>query len=113
VKVYRFDAVLDGRPIRIAGLGGGIHLAGEPPPRARARELIRGACSSAKTANGADAALAVSPKSARTTTRAWEFEIIATQERRLARPPSRRVTGAPMTMVRGGGRSGSEGHRPR
>ena len=97
-KAYRFEALLDGQPIQVAGLGA-VFTA--PPARGRgaARELIEQLLERA-AADGADLALLFSEIGPEYYARLG-FEAIATTDRQLRVTESTRY-GAPMTMVRGG-----------
>jgi predicted N-acetyltransferase YhbS len=97
-KLYRFDAVLDGRPIQVAGIGAVF----TPPAHRRrgaARDLIERLLERA-AADGADLALLFSEIGPDYYARLG-FEPIATADRQLRVTESARY-GAPMTMVRGG-----------
>jgi GNAT superfamily N-acetyltransferase len=97
-KLYRFDAVLDGRPIQVAGIGA---LFTSPSARRRgaARDLLDRLLDRA-AADGADLALLFSEIGPDYYARLG-FEVIATTDRQLRVTESARY-GAPMTMVRGG-----------
>ncbi len=97
-KLYRFDAVLDGRPIRIAGLGA-VFTSPAARGRGAARDLIEQLLGRA-AADGADLALLFSEIGADYYARLG-FETIATVDKQLRVTESTRY-GAPMTMVRGG-----------
>ena len=98
LKVYRFDATLDARPVRVAGLGA---VFTQPAHRRRgaARELIDRVLERA-AGDGADVALLFSEIGAEYYARLG-FTAIETHDVALrVTEPARR--GAPMTMVRGG-----------
>jgi len=97
-KLYLFDATLDGRPVRVAGLGA---IFTQPAHRGRgaARELVERMLQHAASI-GADLALLFSEIGADYYARLG-FTPIATHERTIAVAQSERH-GAPMTMVRGG-----------
>jgi len=98
LKVYRFDATLDARPVRVAGLGA---VFTQPAHRRRgaARELIDRVLEQA-AGDGADVALLFSEIGAEYYARLG-FTAIETRDVALrVSEPARR--GAPMTMVRGG-----------
>lgn len=97
-KLYAFDAVLDGKPIRIAGIGAVF----TPPSgrrRGAARDLIERLLERA-AADGADLALLFSEIGPDYYARLG-FDVIETTDRRLRVMESTRY-GAPMTMVRVG-----------
>ncbi len=97
-KQYVFDATLDGRPIRIAGVGAVF----TPPAhrgRGAARDLIERLLARA-AAGGADLALLFSEIGPEYYARLG-FAAIATTDRRL-RVAESAHHGAPATMVRGG-----------
>jgi GNAT superfamily N-acetyltransferase len=97
-KVYRFEALVDGRPIQVAGLGA-VFTAPAARGRGAARELIDQLLE--RTAvEGADLALLFSEIGPEYYARLG-FEAIATTDRQLRVTESTRY-GAPMTMVRGG-----------
>lgn len=97
-KLYTFDAVLDGTPIAVAGIGAVF-----TPPASRgrgaARELIEQLIERA-AADGADLALLFSEIGPDYYARLG-FDVIATTDRQLRVTESTRH-GAPATMVRGG-----------
>jgi predicted N-acetyltransferase YhbS len=97
-KLYRFDAALDGRPVRVAGFGA---IFTQPAHRGRgaARELVERMCQLA-TAKGADLALLFSEIGPESYARLG-FTRIATTNRTLRVIEDDR-RGAPATMVRGG-----------
>jgi GNAT superfamily N-acetyltransferase len=97
-KLYTFDAMLDGKPIRIAGLGA---VFTQPDHRGRgvARELIEGLLEQA-TADGADLALLFSEIGAEYYARLG-FTPIPTNLHTLRVTESDRH-GAPATLVRSG-----------
>jgi predicted N-acetyltransferase YhbS len=97
-KVYRFDAVLDGRPIRVAGIGA---VFTRPASRGRgaARDLVARLLER-ESEDGADLALLFSEIGPDYYARLG-FAAIATTDRQLRVTESKRY-GAPMTMVRGG-----------
>ena len=97
-KLYRFDAVLDGRPIQVAGLGA-IFTTPAARGRGAARELI-GHLLERAASDGADLALLFSEIGPEYYVRLG-FEPIATTDFQLRVTESTRH-GAPMTMVRGG-----------
>jgi predicted N-acetyltransferase YhbS len=97
-KLYRFDAVQDGQPIQVAGLGA-IFTTPEARGRGSARELI-GLLLERAVADGADLALLFSEIGPEYYARSG-FEAIATKDVQLRVTESTRH-GAPMTMVRGG-----------
>jgi predicted N-acetyltransferase YhbS len=97
-KLYAFDAVLDGRPIKVAGIGAVF-----TPPASRgrgaARDLMERLLERA-AADGADLALLFSEIGPDYYARLG-FETIATTDQQLRVTESTRY-GAPATMVRGG-----------
>ncbi|MCU1386172.1 MAG: hypothetical protein JWL71_4869 [Acidobacteria bacterium] len=97
-KLYRFAAVLDGKPIQVAGIGAVF-----TPPASRgrgaARELIARLLERA-TNDGADLALLFSEIGPDYYARLG-FQTVAIADRQLRVTESTRY-GAPMTMVRGG-----------
>jgi GNAT superfamily N-acetyltransferase len=97
-KLYRFDAVLDGGPIQVAGIGA-VFTSPASRGRGAARDLIERLLDRA-AADGADLALLFSEIGPDYYARLG-FEAIATADRRLRVTESTRY-GAPMTMVRGG-----------
>jgi GNAT superfamily N-acetyltransferase len=97
-KLYRLDAVLDGRPIRVAGLGA-VFTTPAARRRGAARDLLDRLLDRA-VADGADLALLFSDIGSEYYARLG-FEAIATTDRHLRVTESTRY-GAPMTMVRGG-----------
>ena len=97
-KLYAFDAVLDGRPIRVAGIGA-VFTAEARRGRGAARELIERLLERA-SADGADLALLFSEIGPDYYARLG-FEPIVTHDLQLRVTESTRY-GAPMTMVRGG-----------
>jgi len=98
-KVYRFEALLDGQPIQVAGLGA-VFTAPAARGRGAARELVDQLLEHA-AADGADLALLFSEIGPEYYARLG-FDAIATTDRQLRVTESTRY-GAPMTMVRGGG----------
>ena len=97
-KLYRFDAALDGRPMRVAGIGA-VFTA--PAHRGRgARASSSSGCSSARPAKARRLALLFSKIGPDYYARLG-FEPIATPDRQLRVIEATR-RGAPMTMVRGG-----------
>ena len=97
-KLYRFSAVLDGRPVQVAGIGAVF----TPPVsrgRGAARDLIERLLERA-AADGADLALLFSEIGPAYYARLG-FEAVPTLNRQLRVIESTRY-GAPMTMVRGG-----------
>jgi N-acetylglutamate synthase-like GNAT family acetyltransferase len=97
-KLYRFDAVHDGQPVRVAGLGA-VFTAPAVRGRGAARELIDQLLQRA-AADGADFALLFSEIGPDYYARLG-FVAIATKDVHLRVTESTRY-GAPMTMVRGG-----------
>jgi predicted N-acetyltransferase YhbS len=97
-KLYVFDAVLDGAPIRVAGLGA-VFTAPAARRRGAARDLIEQLLERAG-GEGADLALLFSEIGPDYYARLG-FEVIPTLDRQLRVTESTRY-GAPMTMVRGG-----------
>ena len=97
-KWYRFAAVLDGRPIEIAGIGA-VFTSPASRGRGAARELVERLLERA-AAEGADLALLFSEIDPGYYARLG-FEVIPTRDRQLRVTESTRY-GAPMTMVRGG-----------
>jgi GNAT superfamily N-acetyltransferase len=97
-KVYRFEALLDGRPIQVVGLGA-VFTAQDARSRGAARELIDRLLENA-AADGADLALLFSEIGPEYYARLG-FETIATTDRQLRVTESARH-GAPMIMMRGG-----------
>src|SRR4249920_536389 len=97
-KLYGFDAVLDGRQMKVAGMGA-VFTTPAARGRGAARELIDRLLERA-TADGADLALLFSEIGPEYYARLG-FEAIATTDRQLRVTESTRY-GAPMTMVRGG-----------
>jgi predicted N-acetyltransferase YhbS len=97
-KLYRFDAVRDGQPIQVAGLGA-IFTTPAARGRGAARELI-GLLLERAVADRADLALLFSEIGPEYYARLG-FEAIATKDVQLRVTESTRH-GAPMTMVRGG-----------
>ena len=97
-KLYTFDAILDGRPIRIAGIGA-VFTSPASRRRGAARELIEKTLERA-AADGADLALLFSEIGADYYARLG-FEVVERRDRQLRVTESSRH-GAPMTMVRGG-----------
>jgi hypothetical protein len=97
-KVYRFEALHDGRPIQVVGLGA-VFTAPAARSRGAARELIDRLLENA-AADGADLALLFSEIGPEYYARLG-FEAIVTTDRQLRVTESTRH-GAPMTMVRGG-----------
>jgi predicted N-acetyltransferase YhbS len=97
-KLYAFDAVLDGRPIKVAGIGAVF-----TPPASRgrgaARDLMERLLERAAV-DGADLALLFSEIGPDYYARLG-FEAIATTDQQLRVTESTRY-GAPATMVRGG-----------
>ena len=97
-KLYAFEAVLDGRPIKVAGIGAVF----TPPAgrrRGAARDLIERLLERA-AADGADLALLFSEIGPGYYARLG-FDAVVTADRQLRVAESTRY-GAPMTMVRGG-----------
>jgi GNAT superfamily N-acetyltransferase len=97
-KWYAFDAVLDGAPIRVAGIGA-IFTAPAHRGRGAATDLIKQLLERA-AADGADLALLFSEIGPDYYARLG-FDAISTLDRQLRVTESTRY-GAPMTMVRGG-----------
>ena len=97
-KLYAFDAVLDGRPIKVAGIGA-VFTPPASRKRGAARDLIHRLLERA-AADGADLALLFSEIGPGYYGRLG-FEAIATTDRQLRVTESTRY-GAPATMVRGG-----------
>jgi GNAT superfamily N-acetyltransferase len=97
-KLYRFDASLDGTPVRVAGIGAVFTSPGHRGHGA-ARELIERLLERA-SADGADLALLFSEIGADYYARLG-FEPIPLMDRQVRVTESTRY-GAPMTMVRGG-----------
>jgi GNAT superfamily N-acetyltransferase len=97
-KLYQLDAILDGRPVRVAGIGA-VFTTLAARGRGAARELIDRLLERA-AADGAELALLFSEIGPDYYARLG-FEPIATFDRQLRVVESRRY-GAPMTMVRGG-----------
>jgi predicted N-acetyltransferase YhbS len=97
-KIYRFDAVLDGEPLRIAGLGA-VFTSPASRRRGAARELIERVLER-EAAAGADAALLFSEIGPGYYARLG-FSVVETAIRELRVSESPRY-GAPMTMVRAG-----------
>ncbi len=97
-KLYAFDAVLDGQPIKIAGIGA-VFTSPANRGRGAARDLIERLLERAAV-EGADLALLFSEIGPDYYARLG-FTPIATVDRRLRVTESTRY-GAPMTMVRGG-----------
>ena len=97
-KLYRLDAVLDGRPIQVAGIGA-VFTTPFARRRGAARDLLDRLLERA-AADGADLALLFSEIGPDYYARSG-FEAIATTDRQLRVTESTRY-GAPMTMVRGG-----------
>ena len=97
-KLYAFDAVLDGAPIRVAGIGA-VFTAPASRGRGAARDLIEQLLARA-AGEGADLALLFSEIGADYYARLG-FEAIPIADRQLRIIESTRY-GAPMTMVRGG-----------
>jgi GNAT superfamily N-acetyltransferase len=97
-KLYGFDAVLDGRQMKVAGMGA-VFTTPAARGRGAARELIDRLLERA-TADGADLALLFSEIGPEYYARLG-FEPIATIDRQLRVIESTRY-GAPMTMIRGG-----------
>jgi GNAT superfamily N-acetyltransferase len=97
-KLYRFDAVLDGRTIQVAGIGA-VFTTPVARRRGAARDLLDRLLDRA-AADGADVALLFSEIGPDYYARLG-FEVIATADRQLRVTESTRY-GAPMTMVRGG-----------
>ena len=97
-KLYRFDAVLDERPIQVAGIGA-VFTSPACRGRGAARELLERLLERAAT-EGDDLALLFSEIGPDYYARLG-FTAIATTDRRLRVTESTRY-GAPMTMVRGG-----------
>lgn len=97
-KLYRFEAVLDGAPIQVAGIGA-VFTSPASRGRGAARELV-GRLLERAASEGADLALLFSEIGPDYYGRLG-FEAIATVDCRLRVTESTRY-GAPMTMVRGG-----------
>jgi GNAT superfamily N-acetyltransferase len=97
-KLYTFDAVLDGKPIAVAGIGA-VFTSPASRGRGAARELMERLLERA-AADGADLALLFSEIGPDYYARLG-FDPIATADKRLRVTESTRY-GAPMTMVRGG-----------
>jgi len=97
-KLYRYEAVLDGHSINIAGLGA-VFTSPASRRRGAARELIERGLERA-AGDGADLALLFSEIGADYYARLG-FTVIETKARQLRVTESSRY-GAPMTMVRGG-----------
>jgi GNAT superfamily N-acetyltransferase len=97
-KLYRFDAVQDGQPTQVAGLGA-VFTTPAARGRGAARELIDQLLERAAS-DGADLALLFSEIGPEYYARLG-FEAIATMDLQLRVTESTRY-GAPMTMVRGG-----------
>jgi predicted N-acetyltransferase YhbS len=97
-KLYAFDAVLDGKPIKVAGIGA---VFTQPASRGRgvARDLMERLLERA-AADGADLALLFSEIGPDYYARLG-FDVIPTKDQRLRVTESPRY-GAPATMVRGG-----------
>lgn len=98
-KLYRFAAMLDGRPIQIAGIGA-VFTSPASRRRGAARELIERLLEQEAAAGRADLALLFSEIGPDYYARLG-FTPIPMVERRLRVTESPRH-GAPMTMVRGG-----------
>ncbi len=97
-KLYEFDAMFDGRPIKVAGIGA-VFTSPASRGRGAARDLIERMLERA-AAEGADVALLFSEIGADYYARLG-FEVVPTSDRQLRVTESTRH-GAPMTMVRGG-----------
>jgi predicted N-acetyltransferase YhbS len=97
-KLYRFDGVLDGQPVQVAGLGAVFTTPGARG-RGAARDLIARLLEQA-AAQGADLALLFSEIGPDYYARLG-FELIDMPDRQLRVTESTRY-GAPMTMVRAG-----------
>jgi GNAT superfamily N-acetyltransferase len=97
-KLYLFDAVLDGRPMQVAGLGA-VFTSPDSRGRGAARDLLERLLERA-AAGGADVALLFSEIGAGYYARLG-FAAIPTNDLQLRVTESTRY-GAPMTMVRGG-----------
>ena len=97
-KLYTFDAVLDGAPVTVAGIGA-VFTSPASRRRGAARDLMERLLERA-AADGADLALLFSEIGPDYYARLG-FEVIPTFDRRLHVIESTRY-GAPMTMVRGG-----------
>jgi predicted N-acetyltransferase YhbS len=97
-KLYQLDAVLDGVPLTVAGIGA-VFTTPAARRRGAARELIERLLERA-AAEGAELALLFSEIGPGYYAR-FGFEPIATVDRQLRVTESTRY-GAPMTMVRGG-----------
>jgi GNAT superfamily N-acetyltransferase len=97
-KLYRFEAVLDGRPIQVAGIGA-VFTSPRARGRGAARDLVEQVLERS-TADGADLALLFSEIGPEYYARLG-FATIATTDLQLRVTESTRY-GAPMTMVRGG-----------
>jgi predicted N-acetyltransferase YhbS len=97
-KVYTLDAVLDGVPMKVAGLGA-VFTSPASRKRGAAKELIDHVLARA-TADGADLALLFSEIGPDYYAKLG-FTVIPTTDQQLRVTESTRY-GAPMTMVRGG-----------
>jgi GNAT superfamily N-acetyltransferase len=97
-KLYRFEAVLGGQPVQVAGIGA-VFTTPAARRRGAARELLDRLLEQA-AAEGADLALLFSEIGPDYYARLG-FEPIATVDRQLRVIESTRY-GAPMTMIRGG-----------
>ena len=97
-KLYRFEAVIDGRPIQVAGIGA-VFTSPARRGRGAARDLMDRLLERA-AADGADLALLFSEIGPDYYARLG-FGVIPTIDRHLRVTESTRY-GAPMTMVRGG-----------
>ena len=97
-KLYRFEAVLDGQPVQVAGIGA-VFTTPAARGRGAARELLDRLLEQA-VEEGADLALLFSEIGPDYYARLG-FEPIATIDRQLRVTESTRY-GAPMTMIRGG-----------
>jgi GNAT superfamily N-acetyltransferase len=97
-KLYRFEAMLDGRPIQVAGIGA-VFTTPATRGRGAARVLLDRILERA-VADGADLALLFSEIGPEYYARLG-FEALPTPERQLRVTESTRY-GAPMTMVRAG-----------
>jgi GNAT superfamily N-acetyltransferase len=97
-KIYAFDGMLDGAPVRVAGLGA-VFTQPDARRRGAARELIERVLER-EAADGADLALLFSEIGPDYYARLG-FEAMPTTDRDLRVAQSARY-GAPMTMVRGG-----------
>lgn len=97
-KLYRFDAVMDGRPIQVAGLGA-VFTSPDSRRRGAGRDLLEQLLERA-AADGADVALLFSEIGPDYYARLG-FDVVPMTDRQLRVAEPARY-GAPMTMVRGG-----------